>query len=261
MAHIRGVFNRTQKKSYLIVFFYMIPSFGTIFDVPLLNSKVTSFKYTPEDGVPMKAAIISDCHLGAHAPFLVALNLFVDAINTMIEREEPTVIFILGNLVNGTQSEVELKIVLEFLDTLEVPVYAIGGNHDREYFSKVRWDDESQVVIVKELAIEISAPEKGKPNVNIFLIHDLLNNYRVRDEHAYFYVKWLKEGYPDYIKPEDWLIAGHTHFTLVSPSNKFACVGQFSPEIKSFMYAILTTEGGCRISMNILLKNYAHDVE
>lgn len=233
----------------------MNPNFGTIFGVPLVYDRVTSYQYVPPSDRPMKAVLISDCHIGAQLQTDIAVKLFIDTLNALVSNEDPTVVFILGDLIDGTQSEALLKVVLTELEKLPVPVYAIGGNHDREFFSLINWPKNSNVKIFQELAIQITAQRAGKPDIKAFLAHDLLNNYRVRDPHAYFFVSWIKDGCKQYIKPDDWLITGHTHCGFLSNASRIACIGQFSPEIKAFGYATLQFNQDLVLSIKNSLKS------
>ena len=233
----------------------MIPNFGSIFGVPLVNDRVTTFTYTPPAGTPMKALLISDCHIGARVQVDVAINLFIDSLNALIANENPTVLFILGDLVDGTQTEEVFKTVLLQLTKIPLPIYVIGGNHDRKYFQLVSWPTNTNVTISEALAIQLTAELNGRPPIKVFLAHDLLNNYRVRDPHAFFFADWIKQAAKAYIKSDDWLIIGHTHTGLISHSSRIACIDQFAPEIKVFGYATLQFNSDLVISIKNSLKS------
>lgn len=233
----------------------MNPNFGSIFGVPLVNDRVTTFTYTPPSSEPMKALMISDCHIGARVQVDVAINLFIDSLNALIANENPTVLFILGDLVDGTQTEDVFKAVLVQLTKIDLPIYVIGGNHDRKFFSLINWPSNTNVTISEALAIQLTAQLPGRPDIKVFLAHDLLNNYRVRDPHAFFFADWIKQGAKNYIKPEDWLIIGHTHTGLMSHASRIACIDQFSPEIKVFGYATLQFNSDFVLSIKNSLKS------
>lgn len=162
----------------------------------------------------------------------------------IIKKENPAMIFHLGDLVNGTFPDGSklLLDVLTKLDTLEIPIYFIPGNHDREYLNGLmpKWKQLKFITPLQNNSIQVSIPSgKDHPKqTNIFFAHDLNNNYRVRDQYALSFVNWIKGG-SNLIKPEDWLIIGHTHCQLISFASKAMCVGQFSPEINIFGYSII----------------------
>lgn len=162
----------------------------------------------------------------------------------------------LGDLVDGSlpQGEEVLELVLRQFMTLRVPVYCIGGNHDREFFSKVNWPSGSNVHISQALAMVISIPNGQKDPLKIFLAHDLANNYRVRDQYAFAFISWIKDGCKNTIKPSDWLLTGHIHTTLISHSNKLGCVGQFSPENGVYACTILDLGSEVAIRTHYLIK-------
>ena len=169
---------------------------------------------------------------------------FSNELNKIIKKENPAMIFHLGDLVNGTFPDGSklLLDVLTKLDTLEIPIYFIPGNHDREYLNGLmpKWKQLKFITPLQNNSIQVSIPSgKDHPKqTNIFFAHDLNNNYRVRDQYALSFVNWIKGG-SNLIKPEDWLIIGHTHCQLISFASKAMCVGQFSPEINIFGYSII----------------------
>lgn len=233
----------------------MLPSFGTIFSVPLVNDRVTYYEYVPPKNKSFKALLVSDCHLGAKLPIDVAINIFIDALSALINRENATVLFILGDVVDGTQGADVLRRLISRLEKLRLPVYAIGGNHDREFFANIKVDRNSNVTIAHELSFMINIRQANRPNIRVFMAHDLLNNYRVRDPHAYFFATWIKEGARNYIKPDDWLIIGHTHTGFLSHASRVACIGQFSPEIRVFGYGTLELDEDLVVSVKNSLKS------
>ena len=231
----------------------MNPNFGTIFGIPLINTNVTTLPYAPPDGIKTKALLISDCHLGAKLKIEEAIKLFSETLNKLIANEEPNVIFVLGDLVDGTQTEIAFQQALQSLTSIPLPIYVIGGNHDRKYIPLVDWPKEKNVILSDALAIKMVVKTEGKPDTNVYLAHDLLNNYRVRDQHAFYFVDWIKQGCKATIKPEDWLITGHTHTGFISNANKISCIGQFSPEVNAFGYGTIHVDDGFVLSVNNFL--------
>lgn len=209
--------------------------FGQMFKAPLVNTTVTTFQLPIGSG-PAKILLVSDTHLGGseRVPMAKAINDFIAALKDVVNAEGGiTHICHLGDLVDGRipNGHVQLKEVLGKMAEFNMPVYAIGGNHDREFFDDLSWPGDPNVTPIKELAMLIEY--NGQ---KIYLAHDLANNYRVRDL-ARSFNSWLKRGCK--LRPEDWLVTGHCHVGLICGSSKVSCVGQFSPEINQFGYSIL----------------------
>lgn len=226
----------------------MLQNFGQIFQCPLVNTTVTSYPLPVDKSSPMRILLISDTHLGASVDVSKAIDLYMKALVDVIKAERITHVCHLGDLVDGSLSNgtAVLGVVLQKMADLKIPVWAIGGNHDREFFNDLKIDKIPGVTPLRELAMTI---ESGSDKV--FLAHDLANNYRVRDQFAYSFISWIKEGCKAYIKPTDWLVCGHAHTGLLSHASKLACVGQFSPEIGAFGYGVLNVNGsGIVLSVN-----------
>lgn len=219
-------------------------TFGQLFRCELINNTINPYLITLDNNLKHRILIISDTHLGASLLFSKSCDLFIEELKNLIEKENPTMIFHLGDLVNGTFTEGSnlLSDVLIKMNTLGVPIYYIGGNHDRDYLNGLlpKWNPLEYITPLPNNTIKISVPPSARrPNpTNLFFAHDLNNNYRVRDQHALSFVNWIKLG-SNGIKVEDWLIIGHTHSQLTSFTSRTMCVGQFSPEINIYCYSII----------------------
>lgn len=218
-------------------------NFGQVFQCPLVNTTVNAYKI-PLSESTKRILLVSDTHLGATIPAEQAITLFSNELSTIIKKEGITMICHLGDLVDGTFTEnmgtKVLNDVLTKVSELQIPFYVFGGNHDRDFFTPLKFPKNPFVTPLKENAVVFELPPRGKEEPQkIFLAHDLLNNYRVRDQYAYSFVSWIKQGCKQYIKPTDWLLTGHTHTSLISYPSRLGCVGQFSPEINVFGYAVL----------------------
>ena len=211
-------------------------SFGQIFQCPLVNTTVTSFSLPIDTTKVSRILLLSDTHLGADRQLKQGLESYMAALQELCTAENPTHICHLGDLIDGTvpNGSAVLGIVLKRMSSLKIPTWAIGGNHDREFFASLKMEKDPYVTPLSHFAMCIDkSPER------VFLAHDIGNNYRVRDQFAYSFVTWVKDGCSKQITPNDWLVIGHTHTGLVSPTSRVACVGQFSPPIGAFGYAIL----------------------
>jgi hypothetical protein len=80
----------------------------------------------------------------------------------------------------------------------------------------------------------------GENPPKVFLGHEMGHPYQIRDDRVIPFVEWVKEGYADVFKPQDWLFVGHCHKAALSVPSRVGCVGQFSPEEPARGYGVLT---------------------
>jgi predicted phosphodiesterase len=222
---------------------YLSMNFGQLFQCPLVNTSVNPTVISVDGGEPIKMLLLSDTHLGATGAANVnkCIDVFLTEVGIIKKQEGITHICHLGDLLDGTILDIQpLKRALLGLAALGVPVYAIGGNHDRPLFAQLPKDMARNLYITTELAwlMDIK-PRPGRRAQKIFLAHDLGNNYRVRDQCAWLFLMWIKDACKGSIRPTDWLVTGHCHCAFVSQDRRLACVGQFSPEISAYGYGIL----------------------
>jgi predicted phosphodiesterase len=221
-------------------------SFPCLFQAPLLNRLFEPVAINIPRTPPSRVLLLSDTHLGAAGDVGSAKEQFIIELLALIAKESITHIFHLGDLVEGTipDGPMHMSDVLGRMNACKIPVTVIGGNHDRDFVDACTPPTNPLIRVVRELAIRLDiTPPAGDANEQrIFLAHDLGNNYRVRDELTFIFLHWLKTSYPGMIREEDWLLTGHCHMGFVSVGSRLGCVGQFSPEIRSRTYGLLTID-------------------
>ena len=135
-------------------------SFGQIFGCELVNTKVIPFKLPINTASPEKILILSDTHIGAYVSPDKSIPLFIKELQKVISIEKPTIICHLGDIVNGSfpNGSTILQEVFTKMNSLSIPTYAIGGNHDREYFANLipRYKCPPFIHPLKENAIQIT---------------------------------------------------------------------------------------------------------
>lgn len=214
----------------------MEASFGQLFQCPLVCTDLSAFTVPIPEDSPARVLLVSDTHLGATIDWRRSLDMFMEHIRAVIAAESITHICHLGDLCDGslTNGAVVLPEALGRLNELGLPVFVIGGNHDRELYGGLKWPSDTNVTPVAPCNAMLI--ERG--GLKLYLAHDLQNNYRIRCKFAFSFVTWLKEGNKK-IRKEDWLIIGHTHTSIITPWERVGCIGQFSPEINACGYGII----------------------
>jgi predicted phosphodiesterase len=224
-------------------------TYSAVFQCEIVNRKVTSFSIPVTRKPGMRILLISDTHIGGtRQPVASSKRLFITALNSVIQSEKATHVIHLGDLIDCEVAapEAHLADVLSQLAALPVPIWLIGGNHDREWITPAAGSRGPNLTIAPDLALLLDIPPSApgqKDGQRIFLAHDLANNYRVRDQFAFSFVHWIKEAAaPEINARDDWLITGHCHTQFLSAACKIGSVGQFSPEIDTFEYTMLTID-------------------
>lgn len=206
----------------------------------IINSRVSVTKI-PTIDVNMKILVISDTHIGTEGNPSEAIPKFMASLREVIAKENPTHIFHLGDLISGYFEAKKggewVRTALTEMATLGLPVYAIGGNHDREYYKALEWPDKPShmhpISLSNALLVETHTGKK------LYFAHDLENNLRIRDQLVYPFLCWIKKACRATIKPNDWLLTGHVHTAMLSMSAKVGAVGQFAPSLRAYQYTII----------------------
>ena len=216
--------------------------FGELFQCPFVNTTLTETEI-PFTGSDMTILLISDTHLGSELDFDQSLVEFIKSLKSLIELVKPTHIIHLGDLVNGTFTNfsggANFSCALSKMSEFGIPIYVIGGNHDRIYAAQSDFNNEF-VTLSQNFSLSLTVPPShpnGKPT-KIYFAHDLGNNYKARAPYSIPFVRWIKAGCK--IPASQWLIAGHTHESFLLKRECFSCIGQYSPECNNFAYGILT---------------------
>lgn len=222
--------------------------FGNIFSCSLVNTALKPFA-VPIANTKMRILFVSDTHMGKAIPFEQSLEIFYNELSQLVQDEQITMICHLGDLIDSSVENATTRAKEAFLKLtdLHIPLYFIGGNHDRFTLELLNLGDNEYITPLREenaILFEIPSKTEGEPAMKFYFAHDLQNNYRVVDKVAVLYVNWLKEGFADSIAPTDWLITGHTHVSTICPLTRIGCVGQFSPEMNSFAYGVLEIDQG-----------------
>lgn len=223
-------------------------TFGTAFGCSLIKKTLRPYSI-PLDDKKMRVLLISDTHIGAVMPCADSIQLFYNELSQIVKDEQITMICHLGDLINNSISNGQnpMKEVLLKMSELQIPVYFIGGNHDRNFMQLLDWSKNDYVNPLfnkNAILFEIPSHKEGQEPTKYYFGHDLENNYRVTDKFAVLFVNWLKDGFSKDIAPNDWLIIGHSHVATLCPSTRIGCIGQFSPEINEFAYGIFEIDQG-----------------
>ena len=216
----------------------------------ILNDEATALYITDPSITSTRALIFTDCHFSKFYPFEKTFPKFQKKIEEIIKEEQPNTIIILGDVVHIRTELAEERLiqVLSFFDKLNIKVYYIGGNHDRHIARKIFVPPSSNATIVSDLALCFVHPDPPpRTPKRIFFTHDLHNHYKLTREYVHAWHLFLRKTFAYLINPDDYLLTGHTHETIISVDELTASIAPFSFDLLSYKYAILTMDNGIQI--------------
>ncbi|KAI5548462.1 metallo-dependent phosphatases family [Trichomonas vaginalis G3] len=214
-------------------------------EVKHLEPKCTHIKYfdihLPTSPADTKIVAISDLHVGQFESTANNTPKMVDKIRELVEKVKPTALFILGDIIHFKFYRIPTS-WLDFyrlLDTINIPIYVIPGNHDRYLHDYVK--NHFQGTNVHLLNVEIMCVYvEGYPHPVIFG-HDLKNDKKVHgDEITHEWIRMLRETFHDIIPDESLMVLGHLHDFVITRDKQNVTVLPFSCSLHCFMYTILT---------------------
>lgn len=201
------------------------------------------FKIKIKDLDTFKGLIISDFHLGKFNDLLVEENLLINDLKQLVKEVNPTHIFILGDIINFTESCVD-EWYFNFFKMLEnnfnLPIYIIPGNHDRLSkpsccFSRYKSDKLLKCIDTEFLEIQFN------DNFSVFFVHDAKYDSNI---YGMLPLKdWMNKirswDHGKNIKKDDVLIFGHTHSNFDDDEDKNYAIGPFSVSLKGTSYGVI----------------------
>lgn len=211
----------------------------------LLTTTQGTYYSIPRDIIEgMIALVITDLHFNKHKDLSQSIPHTLKEILALIKKHNANVLFVLGDVIQGSNKKGSLlvPIVCHAFEQLPIPVYLIGGNHDRGYYRSAKYDcSKSNLKIIhdKMMLLEHPNPEPGLRK-RVFLAHEMGNNRKLTDSQIPIFLKALKDTFT-VIRPDDYLLTGHTHATKILESENLASVLNYSYDLKSDGYALITT--------------------
>jgi predicted phosphodiesterase len=216
-----------------------------LFNLPLRNASVRPVSIPVDRSLPMRVLVVSDTHIGRSDPSDPEPSKvqYLAELEDLVRFEHATHLLHLGDLVDNTAENglVHLVDCLRRFEALGIPVYTIHGNHDLIFYCLVQWPESPTLHLTDESALLLDIPAApGKDDATrIFLAHDLENSFKIRDQFAFMFAFWMKEAFQETIKPDDWLLLGHTHTQCLSAECKVGCVGQYAPAENAWTYTVI----------------------
>lgn len=228
---------------------FLMTEQSTFQPTSLINKVATAYHIPKNIVNGMRALIVSDAHFDKTLTLSRTLPKYIKSLSSIIIREKLNTVFVLGDLIQNDDdiSLEKLNSIVTAFELLPVPVYIIGGNHERSLLWELKYNKQgSNVRIVYDLCICLEYPTHPPPRTppRVFLAHDLKNNFQLQPEDGEEFVAALKKGFVDLIHHEDYLIVGHTHKTINNEEDRYASVGAYSEDLHRTSYAMLFTDNG-----------------
>eukprot|EP00727_Mastigamoeba_balamuthi_P005063 m51a1_g14555 hypothetical protein (338) ;mRNA; r:1015689-1017515 len=189
----------------------------------------------PADGGPWKALLVGDLHLGqtpGASYFTDAAQLrAIEALPGIVRSQGVRQAFVLGDLFHSTASldtqwsADRIARIVELLSPL--PVYIIGGNHDRYWFSSCadKWRTAVGPTLRVFSGAELLLALRSSTGARVLLTHDGGNNLRLLPGQVAPFVLGLKIA--NGLERSEWLVTAHTHSAVLVDKWRCASVGSF----------------------------------
>lgn len=207
---------------------------ATIYDIP--NELLCNFC----------GVAITDQHLGRYTKFETDFSIFKNKLETLLDQTKATCLFMLGDTIDYhcRNYENSFKSVFNYLETLQIPIFLLGGNHDKERIEKLYHNFNKNLVYVRETFIRVRhSNSNGEKYSGILMGHDLGNDFQVDPCDAPIYVKWMGDVFRRYFNPGEMMLIGHTHQNIAIKENESYSIKQFSPYFESYQYALIQDDG------------------
>ncbi|EAY22178.1 Ser/Thr protein phosphatase, putative [Trichomonas vaginalis G3] len=222
---------------------------NTIRPQTLINKVATAFHVPKNVVTGMRALIVSDAHFDKTLTLSRTLPKYIKSLSSIIIRDKLNTVFVLGDMIQNDDDITmeKLQSIITAFELLPVPVYIIGGNHERSLLWDLKYNKQgSNVTIVYDLCICLTYPTQppSRTPPRVFLAHDLKNNFQLQPEEGESFVATLKKEFVDLIHHEDYLVTGHTHKTINNEEERYASVGAYSEDLHRSSYAMLFAENG-----------------
>lgn len=213
----------------------------------LVATEATIYDLPNELASNIVGLVITDQHFGKwNVSFTKSFSTFKDKLNDLLNQTNPTCLFMLGDTIDYSNRDWEQSFytVFDYLESLEIPVFLLGGNHDKERIINLNYEFDQNLIFVKETFIRIKHPNPNNENYSgILLGHDLGNNFLVDPPDAPIYVKWMKDVFKKYFSQGEMMLLGHTHQNISIEEDEAYSIKQFSPVFRSYQYALIKDDG------------------
>lgn len=156
-----------------------------------------------------------------------AIKLTIEYLPSLVKKVTPDYIFILGDLIHGTQKLNEFCLdLLDKLDSLGCPVFIIAGSHDRYFYKEIDFTGYKYVRYIDDHFASITFLYNQFQENIVYLTHDGGNNIFLNSDEKKEFLNSLRQTYE--IPEKSWLITGNNHFPFVDYETKDASLGCFN---------------------------------
>ena len=127
------IYRYTVKRSRIVLFLFVLSLLFVdmrFIEPNIVITREESFSFSAHgenEGTEVRMALLSDIHLGVYR----GKRFFAKTIDTVI-ASNPDIVLIPGDFIYYISSE-ELVILFEEFSRIDVPIYAVTGNHDAGY--------------------------------------------------------------------------------------------------------------------------------
>lgn len=219
------------------------------------TTRISHFDIHLENTGNLKLLVFSDTHIGQFDSTSAETPPTFAKIQELVNLTKPTHIFILGDIihVNPFHMPSSWTDFYKMLETLNIPVHVIPGNHDRYIHSIVKaLYHEQNVQLHNDELMRVFVDGYTNP---IIFGHDVKNDMKIHGiDITRQWIKMLRTTFHDLIPDESLFVLGHFHDYVNSEDNLSYTIMPFSYSLNFYQYAVITPgeDGKFNIEINRL---------
>jgi predicted phosphodiesterase len=217
----------------------------------LENTIATVYEIPPSITTGTIGLVVSDQHIGRNGDPTLDVESFVGELGILISHFDPNYVLMLGDTLqwNCSNPFPTLHSIFEQLSEFRIPIFVLGGNHDRGILKSYPHEHERVTLVRDALTIGITATGHDQGYGRIIFGHDLGNTFGVNPRDVHVFVWWMKEVFRSIVGAEDLLFLGHTHQNIWDSEHKCCSVGMFAPQHNKRKWGVIGEKGGFEVRL------------
>jgi predicted phosphodiesterase len=216
----------------------------------LRNTTATVYEIPPSITTSKLGLILSDQHFGRTNNGITEIQDFLKEFRLLLSRVKPDYLLLLGDTLDWSCPDpaAVFQNFVENLEQFQIPVFLLGGNHDRHVLQSYARDHPWVTMVRNDLTIGVTATGSEGGWNRILFGHDLGNDFQVDPCDAPVFVSWMKAVFEEIVGPTQLLFLGHTHQDIWDEKHGCGSVGRFAPAQGSYRWAVVRENRGFTVT-------------
>lgn len=207
------------------------------------TTEIETYDLHIENTGNLRFLVFTDLHIGQTNSTSEETPKIFEKIVEAVRIAAPTHIFILGDIVHLKLYHIPTSWTdfYKMLETLNIPIHLIPGNHDRKVFmhsfvKMIYTENNVHLHNVELLRVFVSGYKYP-----IVFGHDVKNDKKAHGNKAVrAWIDMLRRTFHEYIPDESLLVLGHVHSYIKTVDKLSYTLKPFSLSLNSFQYVVIT---------------------